>query len=159
MNINFITKQELDRPIDSIPINDLISNYPFFNDYYIILYIKESTKLNKYIPTIVSGDLQNIFYANNLGLKINNIINMGDFIHSHVYKISYKIVTLVNNMWCIYIEKRYIWDLFESIGIITIMGYDKVSVLKYFEENMLILFKKKVRGISQKPVTILSKST
>jgi len=134
MDLYFLTLDDLDRPIHKVDNKILFTRYPFFNDYYIVILLKKVTfPESKYIPVILNDrELVTNYGAQNLAILIEQVIGFNEQIYTSTFKISYSILMLKNDWWCIYIEKRYIWDRFQSLGIITIMATDKNSVLEYF---------------------------
>jgi hypothetical protein len=139
---NEIKLSDLDRPICKVDKETLYSCAPFFNDYHVTFFIKPVK--SKIFPLLV-GDfkLAEWYYANTLSENIKYEIKNVELIKSPTFKILFKILVLKNNWLACYIEKKCIWDLFQSVGIIVILGPDHNAVLNYFEKYHDKLFKTK----------------
>jgi hypothetical protein len=105
---------------------------PFYNDHFVLLYLKKCNfPYPKYIPIIYNDiDLIKSFYLYSI---TNNSIITGDFIINYIFKIQYSIITLNMNLWAIYIKKIYILDNFEYNGIIIIICNNKQELFKFFQ--------------------------
>lgn len=147
MDLYFLSLNNLDRPLHNIDKLTLFQCTPFFNDYYVVVYLK-SVHVPKpdYKPIIVNDrDLVKNYGALNLPDRISQVIAIGEQVHSRNYKIAYRILVLKNGWWCVYIEKRYTWDSFQSLGVTTIMSPSKTAVLDFFQEHFVPHLTKKKR--------------
>nr|QBK87106.1 MAG: hypothetical protein LCMAC201_00080 [Marseillevirus LCMAC201] len=151
----YLSLDDLDRPIHKVDENTLFKCQPFFNDYYIVLYLKivHVPKLT-FKPTIVNDrDLVISYGATQLGYLVSQIIAAGEQIHSTTFKIAYKILVLRNGWWSVYIEKRYIWD-FQSLGVITILSPSRTAVLEFFQKHFIAKLIKQPRFKKNKLKTL-----
>ncbi len=136
MELYFLSLNDLDRPIHKVDTLTLFRCLPFFNDYYVVLYLKKvHVPKPSYKPILVNDrDLVINYGALNLPNIIFQVIGTGEQILSPAYKVSYSILVLRNGWWCVYIEKRYLWDSFQSLGVTTIMSPSKTAVLDFFQQ-------------------------
>ena len=155
MDIYFVSIQDLDNPIHIVNRDILYYPIPFHNDYYVCIYLKDLYKsIENYEPLLINDeDLINNYAGQNLIYNINNIIADGQTIMSPIFKIIYRIMILKKNWWCIYIEKRYIWNNFEYIGIITVLSKNKNSILDYFQKNLIFSIIKQPKKMNKKKHT------
>ena len=89
MELYFLGLNDLDRPVHKVDNSTLFHYQPFFNDYYVVLYLKKINvpKLS-YQPTIVNDrDLVINYGATKLPNLIAQIIGTGEQIKSSTYKV------------------------------------------------------------------------
>lgn len=149
MDLYFINARNLDNPTYT-PTNNVLFNFePFFNDYYTILYLKKIHVPKVSYKPILINDPQLIenYGGNHLETMVSHIIATGEQIKSYTYKMVYRILVLSNGWWCVYIEKRHIWDRFQSIGILNIMSPSRTAVLEFFQKHFA---SKLVKGLKPK---------
>ncbi len=136
MELYFLGLNDLDRPVHKVDNFTLFNCQPFYDDYYVVLYLKKvHIPTSNYKAIIINDrDLVINYGANDLPLLISKIIAAGEQVRFHTFKVIYRIMVLKNGWWCVYIEKRYIWNCFESKGVVTIISPSKTAVLDFFQK-------------------------
>lgn len=136
MELCYVGLDDLDHPVHKVDHDTLFSCQPFFNDYYVVLYLKKvSVPRPAYKPIVVNDrDLVIDYGARDLSSLVAQVVGVGEQARSNTFMIRYRILVLLNGWWCVYIEKRHVWGDFQSLGVITLISPSKTATLSYFQE-------------------------
>ena len=140
IDLYFIRASDLDRPVYKVPATTLFTCGEFFNDYHITIFLKPVRRPQVGCLPIIINDANlacDVYYSENLAETIVQVIETFEQVRSPVYKVAYRIILLKNGWLACYIEKRHIWDGFQSVGVITIMSPDRLAVLHFFRAQFL----------------------
>jgi len=128
---------DLSNPKNSIEYSELTNiKSEITSDYYVILFIKETGK-----PILIDQQLhycflEYIYSSHNLFEKQINL--------SKINSLKYNMVSCINGLFAVYIERRYIWEPFQNVGV--------TLVFSNTIENLSIFLKTHFQKILELPV-------
>jgi len=134
MDLYFTSSTNLDNPSSIIKPKDVFDLKPFYKDYYAVIYLKKtSVPIEGFLPVLINDQqLIKKFGANNLPVSILRVVSTQEVIFSKRYKVVYRVLFLKNDVWCLYIEKQYLWKYFNYTGTTVILSHDKMAVFNYY---------------------------
>lgn len=145
MTTYFLSKDYCRDTNDNIDMNEIFSRIPFYNDYYtgITIQIDDSGNI---VPLVMSSDtLINQYGIEEISTCVSQVHDERCEDLTSQMNICVRLLELVNGWWCLYVERRYFWESFESKGVVIVLAKDRGSIDTFREKYLDKLNKRSVK--------------
>lgn len=145
MTYYFLSKDYCQDTDSNTNMNTIFSRIPFYNDYYTGITI-QIDKTGQIIPLLISNDtLIQQYGIEKIApcISYQHYENCEDL--TSQMNVCIRLLELVNGWWCLYVERRYLWDSFESKGVVIVLAKDQSSIDSFREKYLQDLTKRPVK--------------